>query len=285
MPRKPKAANAAEIIKEPYVAPVLTPLYHHLWKAAESTQDDNDHTNEVSASGVDDCRLKNWFRVKEFPRDNRIPPESLKKMESGRAIEPFWRDVYERAGFEVVSPLDRIEPIGNLRGGGGGDGGLIVRTPEAAATVGEPIGSRGLLELKDLGIWTYFDVINKGWTEGAPQYIVQAQVYMEGYDWDWAVLHAGQADSSATKTWWTRMWKRDPKDLPAFWAEKLVRDSRTFAWANARAGEINWFTDNSATPPMALRDFDVHDKLQWGQTKKGFPCAYCGWSKTCANLG
>lgn len=277
--------------KPPYEPPVLTPLYHLVWAAADTFNDDADtHPLGTSPSTVMDCRLRQWLRNTGVPRTNRLSPETIKKLEAGKVIESFWRDVYSRAGFEVESPLPRIA-IPYLTAGGAGDGGLTVATRECSERLSEtagryiPVGSRGLLELKDLGVWSFFDVMDKGWVEGKPDYFYQAQAYMEGYDCQWCIMHAGQADASSVKFVWSKFKKR-PDRQPGFWLELVHRQPEVFARMVDRAREVNYYVENILEPHEAarvLRDYNVWDKHDQ-DSGKGFPCHWCGHKELCLTL-
>lgn len=246
--------------------------------AHELANADSEHA-VPSPSGVADCRLKQWFTGREVPRSNPIPPANYKKMETGRHIERFWHDIYEQAGFDVL-PTPDSEPFDNFKGGQG-DGILVIRTDELAETMGLRVGDRGLLELKDLGMWTFDDYVLHG-TEGKDieHYKIQTQIYLGRYNLKFAVLHGGIADNSAQMFLWQRMRKREGNP-PPFWLEIVYPDPVVYAAMNARAGEVNWYIENVEQPPLVLKDFDPE------QGK--FPCGsderpYCGWRDLCKKV-
>lgn len=229
-----------------------------------------------SPSGVAGCRLQQWFAGKRIPRTNPIPPASFKKMETGRHIEPFWRDVYEAAGFDV-EPCPEPEPFDNFRGGIG-DAILTVRDPALGIDLGLPTGSRGLLELKDLGIWSFTDyVLNGSMGKDIEKYRKQVGVYLHRYKLDFAILHGGQADNSAVTWIWQKI-RRRAGFAPPFWLEILYPDEAEYARLNDRAGEVAWYIDNVDEPPAVLKDYNPE--------KGEFPCGsdtrpYCGWREIC----
>jgi hypothetical protein len=210
-------------------------------------------------------------------KTNRIPVESLKKMESGRVIEDFWREVYTRAGYLVVSPLPPAS-IGAMRSMGG-DGLLFVETKEAAESSGLPKGSSLLLELKDLGAWSYMDFVLKGCEAGLPDYYDQIQSYLQAYGRDYCVFHAGMADASGTKFIWSRI-KRQTDPCPPFWVEIVKRDSPRTMQVLSRASEIKWAIDNIHPDdriPIELKDFDSEKLVP----EHKYPCGYCGFADLC----
>lgn len=250
-------------------------FYLNVHDAAETMQDDWEKRWVPSPSSVSSCRLKQWFQASGITPSNRIPVDSMKKMESGRVIEDFWREVYTRAGYLVVSPLPSFE-LGDMKSKGG-DGLLFVEDQRAIDSTGLPKGSSLLLELKDLGAWTWCDFTQKGIKDGMPDYYDQVQTYLHAYDREWCVFHAGMADASGTKFIWNRI-KKIPAPCPPFWVEMVKRDPNHTMKVMHRASEVRNHIDNITDRiPVELRDYDVATLLP----KKGFPCGYCGWSEVC----
>jgi hypothetical protein len=255
--------------------PLLQNFYLHIHKAADSLQDVYDGPRHTpSPSGITACRLRQWFQGKGVERTNRIPVDSLKNMEQGTAIEGFWRDTYQAAGFHVA-PAPPVT-VGDMRSRGG-DGILYVATEECAKAYGLPKGTPSLLELKNFGAWSYFDFIDNGIEKGHPDYWAQVQSYMHGYGLDYCIFHAGMADPSGTKWLWKRIKKRS-EDIPPFWIEIIRRDPSVALETIDRAAEIRWAIDKIDNRiPVELRDYDPHALLP----DKKFPCFYCGWAAAC----
>lgn len=250
-------------------------FYTLIHDAAETMQDDWEDRYVPSPSSISKCRLQQWFAGTQVKRSNRIPVDSLKKMESGRVIEDFWREVYTRAGFMVVSPTPPLT-IGVMQSRGG-DGLLYVETEAAAKAVGLPTGSSLLLELKDLGAWSYMDFVQKGVQEGLPDYWPQVQSYLHGYKREYCVFHAGMADSSGTKFIWRRIRKYEG-DPPPFHVEVIRREPVAVLEAMNKASEVRWAIDNIKDRiPLELRDYDSPKLV----AEKKFPCGWCGWANTC----
>lgn len=261
---------------EPRELALAGELYHAAFDLANA---DSDHA-VPSPSGVADCRLKQWFAATETPRSNPIGPASYKKMETGRHIEQFWHTIYEQAGFDVLETPES-EPFDNYKGGRG-DGILVVRTPELAKIMGLKVGDRGLLELKDLGVFTFDDFVLHG-ADGPDiaHYKVQTQVYLGRYGLKFAILHGGQSDNSASMFYWGRMRKRKGFP-PPFMIEIVYPDPVVYAYYNDRAGEVSWYAEHVTTPPEALKDFNP--------AKGRFPCGsderpYCSWRDICLKVG
>lgn len=252
-------------------------VYLSVHNAAETMQDDWEERYIPSPSTIHSCRLKQWFQGKRYERTNRIPVESIKKMESGKAIEDFWRTVYTRAGFHVVSPTPPLT-IGSMQSMGG-DGILYVATEECSRALGLPLHTPLLLELKDFGAWSYIDFVLKGLQEAAPDYYEQVQSYMHGYNLEHCVFHAGMADSSGTKWIW-RVVKKQTDSIPPFWMEIVPREPAVAMASMNRADEIRYAIDNIHNRiPLELRD---HDPIALGNK---FPCGYCGWQDACIEAG
>lgn len=254
-------------------------FYLHVHGAADTLQDDNEVRYAPSPSGISACRLRQWFQGKGLTPTNRVPVESAKNMAQGTAIEGWWREVYTRAGFDVVSPMQR-PPEGSMGAmrSHGGDGLLYVATHDCATALGLPVGSKLLLELKNFGAWSLFDFIDNGLEKGHPSYWMQTQSYLHGYGLDYAIFHAGVADPSGTKWIWKRIKKRPIEDFPPFWMEVVKKDSGTVMDALSRADDVRWHIDNVHDRiPIELRDYDPVALLPEGK----FPCGYCPYADAC----
>lgn len=249
-------------------------FYLDVHNAAETLQDEWETRYVPSPSSVGSCRLRQWFTASGIPRTNRIPVDSMKKMESGRVIEDFWRNVYTRAGFHVVSPTPKLV-VGQMHSEGG-DGIMYVADN---TSLGLPRGAAVLLELKDFGAWSYCEFVKEGLQASSYDYWLQVQTYMHGFDLPFCVFHAGMADASGTKFIWRRIRKLG-EEVPPFWIEVIKREPAAALEAITRAKDIRWAIDNSEEGriPVELRDFDVHALLPKG----GYPCGYCGWAEACA---
>lgn len=254
-------------------------FYIHVHGAAERMQDDWERRYVPSPSGIGACRLQQWFNGSGVERTNRVPVDSMKKMESGTAIEGFWREVYTRAGFLVVSPTPPLA-IGAMRSKGG-DGILFVETDDCAKAIGMPKGASLLLELKDFGSWSYMDFVQKGCQEAMPDYWAQVQAYLYGFDREYCILHAGMADVSSTKFIWRRIRKYEG-DPPPFWIEIIKRDDSVTLASIERAGDVRNAIDNiTDRVPVELRDYDAPKLVMDNK----FPCGWCGWKEACLNAG
>ena len=146
-----------------------------LTRSVETLQDEWEPHDVPSPSGIASCRLRQWFDGKRIPRSNRIPAASIKKMQYGKAIEEFWRTAYERLGFSLLGSLSRV-PIGQHMTGEG-DGILVAMKDIKLDGVTIPSGRSYLLELKDLGLWSYLSFYQKGAEEGLPEYWAQVQCF------------------------------------------------------------------------------------------------------------
>ena len=238
-------------------------------------EQEGDRHGVPSPSGVASCRLQQWFNGRGIPRTNPVPPASVKKMESGTAAEPFWRDIYTRAGF-AWTPLSRLR--GNARpfADGQGDGKLFVVNP----ALPWPVGTALLLELKDLGVWTYLDAVEKGLKDGLPDYYTQVQVYLGLYGLKQAIFHAGQADASAVTFVWKRIKKHEGMP-PPFHAEVVDFDAEFFSKTLDRATDVEFSLRTMDVVPLHLRDYDVFKLAPQGK----YPCGYCGWMDKCLEAG
>lgn len=260
-----------------------TALMGELFHAAMKLGNADQNHATPSPSSIDQCRLQLWFNASGTPRSNPIPPQSFKKMETGTAIEQFWRDIYEEAGFTVLETPES-HPHGNFRGGKG-DGLLVIREQRIADALRLPIGTLGLLELKDLGLFSFMDYCLNGiHSPQIDKYFTQSQIYMNMYDTKFGILHAGQADASAVTWWWGKIKKMDGHP-PPFWLETIYPDPVVYHDKNAKAGELGWYLDNypkEGKVPTELRDYDPEVVLK---SKKTWPCGWCGWKETCLAKG
>ena len=262
----------------------LSRFYAHVHEAAEGMQDEGEERHVPSPSTVSSCRLRQWFQGTGFPRTDRIPVDSLKKMESGRVIEDFWREVYTRAGFLVVSPTPPVE-VGTMKSKGG-DGILFIERQDTAELLSEAVGERLdvgaslLLELKDLGAWSYMDLAKSGVKEGLPDYWMQVQSYLQAYGRNYCIFHAGMADASGTKFIWKRIRGKEMGDyVPPFLVEVIKREPADVMEALNRATEVRWNIDNprGTRVPIEIADYDSTKLYPQGK----YPCGYCGWGKLC----
>lgn len=242
--------------------------------AVGSFRDDRegDRHGVPSPSGIAHCRLQQWFNGRGIPRTNPVPTASVKKMESGVQIEGFWRDIYTRAGF-AHRPLQRLKeariyPFAD----GQGDGLLTVVEPNLPW----PIGQQLLLELKDLGVWSFCDVVDGGLEEGLPDYYAQVQVYLGLYGLNTAIFHAGQADASSVTFVWKRLKKRETPP-PPFYVEVVEFDVDCFNRLRERAADVRYHIEEYVEAPLHLRDYNA-EKLS---EKGSFPCGYCSWQDAC----
>lgn len=258
-------------------------LMGHLYQIMDAMANQDDPHATPSPSQIHGCRLKMWYSGKGIQKTNRIPPASYKKMETGRHIEGFWRTIIDAAGFGWEECPESIS-----RGpwaGGTGDGILTVLREDAAEAIGFPIGTRGLLELKDLGIWSYDNFINEG-SRGRDinGYYHQSQTYLdfyaESHDLKFCVLLGGQADSSGVTFNWKRMRKR-AGEAPPFWLEIIYPDPVIQAKNNTIAEEVSWYLKTYDVAPGELKDFDPEaGKFPCGDDEK----AYCGWRDLCLKV-
>lgn len=238
-------------------------LYNAVLAALEATQDEREPHDVPSASRIEDCRRLQWFEGKGIPRSDRIPARSLKKMASGVAVEPFWKEIYAKAlarlGLQLVDAPPRV-PIGPHMSG------------QADALICKEEVPVAILEVKDLGIWSYLDLLKDGLKVALPYYWYQVQSYMEGYHCPLAVFHAGMADSSAVTGTYRRRFGGDP---PPFWTEVIGRDEDDIKWALNRAAEVRKSIDTLTYPADVPRDYDPFS------TDFRMRCNWCGWRTAC----
>lgn len=213
-----------------------------------------------------------WYKGRGSPITNVTPVRSLKKMAAGKAIEPFWRAALEEAGFTITLPKERI-PIGE-----DADGEV-----DGILSEGQPASSC-LLELKDLGQWSYQDVLIKGVKIGAPEYYMQVQLYLYGcihaglINDPRCVFLAGMADSSGFLWYWRRI-KKQEIDPPDFYLEVIEYDEAVAQWGLDRMKYIGSILKSSDVPPSNFEPLEGR-----------FPCgtndvAYCGFRDQCVSDG
>lgn len=238
-------------------------IFERVYKAAETLQDEWGEHEVPSPSTVMYCRRELWYSGRGTPRTDRVPPRSIKRMESGKRIEDFWKHVYARAGFTVLEL-------------GGGS-----RVPIGAGMSGEfdailldtETGERYLLELKDLSAWGYIAVLEHGVRAAEPNYYYQMQCYMGALGLRKGLLHVGQADPGAVYWVWSKIKKRDGRP-PDFIIEEVAFDVSEFNAALRRAAEIR---TSLALDTLPTREYDPHTAT--------FPCPYCAWRTQCLQDG
>lgn len=262
-------------------------------KALTHYRDDEDYHDVPSPSGINSCFRKQVMARRRIAHTNPGKPAWIKKAEQGHLVEPFWHEVFERADFKLVdlTGSERQEIDG---GPMTGVGDRIVFDP-----TGE-IPSALLLELKDLGMFTYYSFLEDGLRNGLPDYYFQVQAYMEEYDLPMAVVFAGQADSSAC-TWWWRTRKtctrtKKPHDKTCedknhggeqtwpdpFVVEVVPRAPADFAWAQQRARDVVYYADNPIPLREVPRDYDPALEKWNGRTS---PCTWCPVKDACLEAG
>lgn len=251
-------------------------LYEKVYAAAEGLQDEWEDRAVPSPSSIDYCARRLWYQHQGTPKTNRTPPRSIKRMESGRRIEPFWLKVYNRAGFiVVVLDAESRMPIHSLPAGGEFDALLIGNTTYPTEML--------VLEQKDLGAWSFMRIVDEGVRAGAPDYYAQVQLYMEGLRQagvavERAVFHAGQADPSALVWLWQKIKKRAGRP-PDFHVEVVPFDQAEVDRALARALVIQGYCQQAIVAP---REYDpAEGKFPCGQADN----PYCGWREQCLKDG
>lgn len=256
-------------------------LLDSLHKAAVKISDDAPAHPVGSPSSVYSCLRRQWYSAKGVQESNVRSLKSLKKMASGKAIEDYWHEVYRGAGFKVYRPKTRL-PIYSSTGELLTDGeidGVLEQLEEPHHKI--------LLELKDLGIWTYTGILEKGLENYDPGYYVQLQLYLHAaleagvVDQPYAVFHAGMADSSAVVWIWKAIKKKDPADLPDVHIQVIGYDPIIVNWAMRRI-DIAKLLVMSDSVPAREYDPEAMQKTKGG----GFPCGkldnpYCPWLETC----
>ena len=237
-------------------------LTRRVYTAAETLQDEWEGHEVPSPSSVFRCRRALWYTGRRIPRSNRLAPRSIKTMEQGKLMEPFWHSVYARAGFTVLTLAggSRI-PVGPMTGE---FDGLLVDTD----------GERYLLELKNMGAWSYMKTVMEGVQAAEPDYYYQMQQYMAGAGLTRTIFHAGMADASATVWLWQKI-KKMPDRPPDFHIEIVPLVQSEWRRAEERALEIIAL---NALDTLPRADFDPHEGK--------FPCGsednpYCGHRSLC----
>jgi hypothetical protein len=238
-------------------------LTQRVYAAAEAMQDEEEGHAVPSPSSVFRCRRQLWYTGKRVARSNRLAPRSIKTMEQGKLMEPFWHGVYRRAGFTVLGLVggSRIK-VGPMSGEF--DGLLI----------DQETGEEYLLELKNMGAWSYMKTVMEGVQAAEPDYYAQVQQYMAGAGVTKAIFHAGMADASATVWLWQKI-KKQPGRPPDFHIEVIpaiaVEQQRAFD----RAEEV-----------IELLQSDDLPRADYDPREGKYPCGsdetpYCGHRDLC----
>ncbi len=227
-----------------------------------------------SASQTSACIRQQVYNGRRVPRTNPTPVRSQKNMAQGALMEDYWFEVYEQAGFQV----QRHPPAHPL-------------TDDLAVIPGSCDGildGDTVLELKNLGAWSYISFIQKGLKEAEVSYYYQVQAYMHAYGMSKAILHAGVADPSGTVWIWQRIKKQEGR-MPDFWLEEIPFDYLAYEQASRWAKDVDFYANKNPDIPMAQVPRTWHE----GQlvdpagmlANNKFPCAYCGWAQACIKDG
>ena len=215
-----------------------------------------------SPSSVMDCRLQQWFKVREYEPDVVIPAAWLKRAAAGVVIEPYWMAILSSAGLPVTLP-DKPWSCG-----------LHMRAhPDGY------IGDNALLELKDKTGWGYKKLIEgNGIAYEEPNEYMQCQLYLHASGRDWALYLASPADTALLQSL-MRQWKKYGKsyDLPLVYLEIVQKREQDILVGLARGDMIHEDAQSDAAPP---REYDGVPFKKDGVTKS-FPCGYCIYQPTC----
>jgi hypothetical protein len=187
-------------------------------------------------------------------------------MMAGTFMEPFWRDALVGAGYGVIEYRGRIPIFGE-------DGSMY--TTGAIDGIVQDEDKRYLLELKNLGLWSFQSILDDGLKEGEPTYYLQEQLYLHACEQAGlintgkAIFLAGMADSTAM-LWYRRRFKKEKGDPPDFYIEIIEKDDAAVQFGLERLAEVNRSLAGDEVP---AREFDpMADK---------FPCGYCQWQDQC----
>jgi hypothetical protein len=243
--------------------------------AIESFQDEEPPHDVPSPSGVYGCIRQQVFVGRRIPRTNRIPAQSIKKMEAGRGIESFWQRALKKAGFTWAA-LGRIQ-VGDVMTGEGD--GLVFSLGDKDFS-----NTTMLTEFKDMGLWPYLYCIDGQFMEKHLEYYFQVQSYMEAYNFDRCLFIAGPADYSGAKWAWSKI-KRKTTDLPPFYVRVIERNPEAFKWANERAKLVKSYLDSVEDAPFVLTEWLAKVPREADPANEQYPCTYCGWAEDCLKIG
>jgi hypothetical protein len=268
------------------IPPLLEGLPERLEKAAQRIYSEGDPHPAGSPSSVYSCLRRQWYRATGAEETNLPSLASLKKMESGTAIEGYWHKVYEGSGFRVSRPEERL-PINNEEGEWLTDGAV-----DGILESEEDPDFKVLLELKDLGYYSYRDVVKKGVKVGAPEYYTQVQLYMDAAltagltTIPLCIFHAGMADLSGSRFIWERIHKEEEGSLPNIYIEVIEQDKEWLRWAKNRiATLILLMAPDNGVPARE------YDPVTLGRERvSAYPCGrierpYCPFIERCINDG
>ena len=194
------------------------------WEAQQADHD------VPSPSGIANCFRAQWAKATKQEVTNPDQLAWIKNMEQGKLVEPFWSDIFRLAGFTVVDLNERLTIAGGPMTGVG-DRMITDDTGEIAIPL--------LIELKNLGPFSYYELMKHGIRNGAPHYYYQIQSYLEMYNIPMAIIFAGQAEASSI-TWWWRVREKKQSGInatewpPPFIVEVVERAPADFAWAQQR---------------------------------------------------
>lgn len=250
-----------------------------------------------SPSGVEGCIRRQWATGKKIPVTNLPAESTMAKMEAGRAIEPYWRKVYRKAGFRVVAKKNRI----NIAGVMTGEVDMLIADDESDCLCPAHRGTTScwdcshdncnpqeldewaVVDLKHIGWYGYIKTMMLGVKEGEPGYYMQLQSYLLGLpNCTGAILHCSPQDYSAANRLWLagfHSWKRQTENLPEFIVQFVPIDRESQYEAVNRAKEVEWLLNNVAVEDaeQVRREYDPH--------RDKFPCGYCPVQDWCKGVG
>lgn len=254
----------------------MNQLDQRLKKAMRELYTDQPPHAVPSPSGVEGCIRRQWATGKRIPVTNLPAESTMAKMEAGRAIEPYWRRVYKKAGFSVVT-MKRGERL-DIAGVMTGEFDLLIRDDET-----DEEQYYTLIDLKHIGWYGYIKTMMLGVKEGEPGYYMQLQSYLLGLPkCTGAILHCSPQDYSAANRLWLagfHAWKRQTENLPEFIVQFVPIDRESQYEAVNRAKEVEWLLNNVAVEDaeQVRREYDPH--------RDKFPCGYCPVQDWCKGVG
>lgn len=213
-----------------------------------------------SPSGITQCRLQQWYKAKDYKRDQEIPRSWKARAAAGILVEPYWFAVMKLAGFDMTLPQETYKC-----------GPLMITHPDALVE-GLP------WELKTITGWGYRYLLEgRGIAGEQAGHFAQMQLHLYATEQEWGLYIATPPDPNLLQS----IMRQNKKygrlyEMPLVYIEWVPRHEPEIKHQLERAEMLVEDLKSDDPPP---REFDGREFDMTG--KRTFPCGYCVNLKTC----
>jgi len=244
-----------------------------LLAAADAQQDAWGSHPVPSPSGVLKCKRSLWYTARGVPVTDKVPFQSMKRLDAGKQSEPFWHQMYADADFTVLALVggSRIKVGEHMTAEF--DSALYDKTDDSVPLL--------LAEFKDMGGWGYMNCVLDGVQASEYDYYMQMQLYMGAMKAEACVFTASLADPTTTLWLWNNIKKQAEEDFPPFYVEVVLFNEGEYNKGLEAAALVAAVVASDAVPPP-----DYAPTAQKNKKDRNFPCgtderAYCSRRKQC----